>query len=165
MNSVEQRLCQAGLGRRVAVLCGGSILCGDYGAGRVLAENIGQKAEELGALVLAGSTAPENFVGVLRGFQPGLVVLVDAARMGLAPGETAVIEDDQVAGASFSTHMLPLPILLSYLRGELGCETLMIGVEPACTDFGAQPCPQVLHGVESLGSALLQFFGENQKKG
>src|SRR5512136_714557 len=72
---------------RLAVLGIGHELYGDDAVGVWLAGRLNHIAagyENL--LVIQGGSAPENFTGVLRKYQPDLVLLVDAALMGIRPG-------------------------------------------------------------------------------
>jgi hydrogenase 3 maturation protease len=81
-----------------------------------------------------GCAAPENLTGEITRFAPSHVLLVDAARLGLDPGEVRMIGADEVTGTSFSTHMLPAPIVFDYLKQSCGCEALVVGIQPEQTD-------------------------------
>ena len=105
-----------------------------------------------------GHTAPENLTGAIKRFKPGLVLLIDAIDMGLAAGELQLISPEELAGFSFSTHMLPLPVLMDYLQHELGCETLLIGVQAATLEFMAPMSPQVAAAVDTISSELLEMI-------
>ena len=41
---------------------------------------------------------------------------MDAADLGQPPGHIAVLDPEQIAGVSFSTHQMPLSVLLDYLK-------------------------------------------------
>ncbi len=132
-----------------AVLGVGSVLKADDAAGMILAEKLKKSAPD-GMLVTAGSTAPENFTGVIKAFSPDTLFIADAAEMGLAPGDIRIIDTDDIAGISFSTHMLPLSLMLSYLKAEIGCEVVCIGIQPQSTAFGEPVCAAVAAAVENL---------------
>ncbi len=81
-------------------------------------------------LLVEAGLAPENFAGTLRRFQPDLVVLIDAAEMGLPAGSLACLDWREASGWSASTHTLPLSVLSSYLVSELGCRVMILGIQP-----------------------------------
>lgn len=141
---------------RIAVLGAGSVLCGDDAAGMLLVELLQERiAEDSALLPLAGSTAPENFTGVLRDYQPGLILLVDAAFMGGTVGEIRFLNADNIKGINFSTHMLPLNVLADYLRQETRAEVAVIGIQPGATDFDTEACPAVKDACLRLAEAIL----------
>jgi hydrogenase 3 maturation protease len=124
---------------RVAVLGIGNEFSGDDAIGvriaRELASRLGPQPDRL---VLDGGTAPENFTGPLRRFQPDLVLLVDAAHIGDEPGAVAWLDWQQTDGLSGSTHTLPPSVLAQFLVGELACRLALLVIQPAQLDFG---CP------------------------
>src|SRR5688572_985737 len=66
---------------RIAVLGVGQAIRGDDGAGVLLAQRLEALGGHSGLLAVDGGPAPENFTGLLRRFQPDLVLLADAALM------------------------------------------------------------------------------------
>ena len=117
---------------RVAIVGIGHELCGDDAAGLHLActlQTLAADNERL--LVIEAGPAPENFCGTLRRFYPDLVVLADAAQMGMQPGTVRWLPWQETTGLSASTHTLPLHILAQYLTAELGCEVALLGIQPA----------------------------------
>ena len=149
-------------GVRVCILGVGTELCHDDGAGPYLIERLSglcgvPVGEASGRLLLVdGGTAPENFSGLIRSFAPGLLVVVDAAFLDLPAGSFQLLPESRAAGLSFSTHMLPLPMLLSYLRLTCGCETCLVGIQPATAEQGIGMTPKVQEGADLLASILAQ---------
>jgi len=137
-------------GQKTAILGVGSVLRSDDGAGMHFIEMLSGFARRDDLLLISGSTAPENFTGVIRDFAPDRLFIVDAAFMGLPAGEIRVLAPDQIDGLPFSTHMLPLPVMLKYLRHDAGCEVIFIGIQPENTDFGCSMCESVLCSAERL---------------
>ena len=150
----EAILSAAKPGARLAVLCVGSVLCGDDAAGMLLAPMLRPEAEQAGALVLECSTAPENFSGVVRSYRPDALFLADAADMGLAPGSIRIVPEEQIAGASVSTHMMPLKFLIGYLKRQTGCSCTLIGIQPESCEPASSPCP----AVEQAAALLAEDF-------
>ncbi|MCL2343813.1 MAG: hydrogenase 3 maturation endopeptidase HyCI [Firmicutes bacterium] len=147
--------------KRVAVLGCGSVLAGDDAAGMRVAERLtelGAAAPRGDVRVYCGSTAPENFSGEIKRFGPDVLLVIDAADMGLRPGGTALIPVEEITGASFSTHMLPLRILLDYLRGECGCRACLLGIQGGCMEFGNGMTPPVSAAVDTVADMLRELL-------
>ena len=122
---------------KLAVLGIGSPLNSDDAAGLLLIEELAQRSPHPARLLLiAGGSAPENFTGVIGAFAPDLLLAVDAARLGLEPGQAALLEGEELDGAGFSTHMLPFSIMLQYLRRRGLNKVLLLGIQPHSTEFG-----------------------------
>lgn len=139
---------------KIAVMGVGSVLRSDDGAGMYLIEKLQELTNSKNLLLIAGSTAPENFTGVIKNFKPDVLFIVDAAKMDLDAGEIRVLDADDINGLSFSTHMLPLPVMLQFLRIETDCEVVCIGIQPESTEFGSEMCEQVKSAVESLAQLI-----------
>ncbi len=150
---------------RVAVMGIGNELRGDDSAGVLIAQML---QKELGGyediLVINAGIVPENFAGVLKRFNPRIVVMLDAAYMDKLPGEICLIDWHNVSGNSLSTHMLPLNITADFLMRELDCEVILIGVQPRWTAFGSYLSPEVRNAVAEIVSnfnGLLQSSCKN----
>jgi hydrogenase 3 maturation protease len=109
-------------------------------------------------LFISGSNAPENFTGVIKNFRPDILFIIDAARMGLKQGECMVLQESEIGGVSFSTHMLPLSVFISYLKSETGCGVVLVGIQPGCTDVGFRMCRAVRKGTEKLAGTFYEAF-------
>lgn len=101
-----------------------------------------------------GESAPENFSGAIREFAPQVLFIFDAAELNEDPGDFRLIECDQIGGASFCTHMLPLKILANYLVATAGCEVIVVGVQPKYLEF-AYPLSQA---VEKAAGQFIDEF-------
>ena len=145
--------------RKIAVLGAGSVLCGDDAAGMLVVELLQAGAGENEALLaLPGSTAPENFTGVLRDYQPDLLLLVDAAFMEGELGEIRFLDAADIKGINFSTHMLPLSVLVDYLRQETAAQVAVIGIQPGAMDFDSEPSEEIRRSCQELAAAILALF-------
>ncbi len=147
-------------GQKFAVLGVGSTLRSDDAAGMYFIERLSSLLEKDNILLIAGSTAPENFTGEIKKFAPDRLFIVDAAYMGLSPGEAKVIPAAAINGVSFSTHMLPLPIMLQYLEKEAPCEVTLIGIQPRHIDQGFSMSDAVRKGAEQLVDLFFRLFKE-----
>ena len=153
--------------KRVCILGVGSELCHDDEAGLYLVETLSERlnitvGEASGrVLLVSGGPAPENFSGMIREFHPDLLVVVDAAFLELPAGSIQLLPEERAAGLSFSTHMLPLPMLLSYLKLACGCQTCLVGIQPATTEQGLGMSPRVQEGAEMLAELFAQALSDN----
>jgi len=142
--------------QRVAVLGIGSALSGDDSAGMMAVTCLEQMTlypERL--LVCKGSTAPENFAGPIINFAPEHILVLDAAYMGKELGEIDILSPEQLSNGELSTHMLPLPLLLSYLEKECGCGYTILGIQAGCTDFGTEPAGAVVLASHELAAGII----------
>jgi hydrogenase 3 maturation protease len=112
-------------------------LRGDDAAGLIAAGLIRKACRCRSVRVFIGGTAPENFTGEIIRFAPLLVVIIDAAHMGLRPGAVRLIPRDRTGGFSFSTHTMPLGVLARYLECSTGCDVILVGIQPATIEWGA----------------------------
>lgn len=149
---------------RYAVMGIGSTLRSDDAAGMYFIELLGKMPLKDNVILIAGSTAPENFTGVIKDFAPHKLFIVDAAHMGLSPGETRIVPAEEISGVSFSTHMLPLPVMLKYLESEIGCEVIFIGIQPKCTHQGLSMNEEVIKGTEHLAQEFYAALTNGQRK-
>ncbi|MBK5960055.1 hydrogenase maturation peptidase HycI [Rhodoplanes elegans] len=135
------------------VLTVGNPLMGDDGAGPLLAELLEAEAA-VGWTVIDGGATPENVTHVVRRHAPDHVLLVDAAAMGLPPGEIRRIGETQVAAKfMITTHAIPLDIIVASL-GETVPEVTFVGIQPARVEFFADMTPAVRAAVERLHRQL-----------
>lgn len=116
----------------------GNTLLSDDGAGIYVAESF----EKDGWSSYNCGTAPENFTSIIRRENPETLLIVDAARMGLSPGEVRQIPEEKISDVSFGTHQLPLSQLTAYLK-EYAKKIVIIGIEPKTTDFGEEISPEI----------------------
>jgi len=115
-------------------------------------------------LALETGPAPENFGSVLRRFQPDLVLWIDAADFGEAPGTICLREGQETTGFSASSHTLPPALFGQYLTGELGCHFAILGIQPETLAMGAAPSenlsPPVASAVKQATAVLRSLLLE-----
>ncbi len=140
-------------GKRRALVGVGNEQRRDDAAGVILARRLAPLASE-NLLILAAGHAPENSTAALRRFAPDSILLIDAAEMGEPPGAVRWVETDEITGLSASTHSLPLSMLADYLRLELGCEVLLLGIQPASIDYGEG----IGADVDRAAEKIIQIF-------
>jgi hydrogenase 3 maturation protease len=150
---------------RVVILGIGHELRGDDGVGTAVAKKLLEAGDWRlkipSLLVLDGAHAPENQTGPIRRFGPQLVLLVDAAFVGQAPGTVELISWQETTGLSATTHTMPPYMLARYLVAELGCEVALLGIQPQQLDMGAGLSAPVQQAVNTVVTGLQEVLGEH----
>ena len=127
----------------------GNPLNGDDGVGIYVAERFRKD----NWIPLACGTAPENFTGIIRKIRPACLVLVDAAAMGISPGEFRIIPRDKIEDVSIGTHQLPLSLLIDFLS-DTASRIILIGIQPERAGTGEEISLPVRRGADRLISVL-----------
>jgi hydrogenase 3 maturation protease len=139
----------------------GNRLGGDDAAGTYVVDMLNQRQHRAKASLpneitaINAGTAPESYTSDIRRHRPGLLILVDAADMGLPPGSLRTIAPEKISILSFSTHHIPLPIFISYVKEFCG-NILVIGVQPEQTETGTGISEAVRKSVKKLAEAILE---------
>lgn len=82
-------------------------------------------------------------------------MIVDTADFGEKPGTVVVLDPGDVgSGVSFSTHKMPVKILVDYLQRSLGCEVVIIGIQPKSVVFGKPMSKAVAGAAGEVAKAL-----------
>jgi len=144
---------------RIAIVGVGNELNGDDGAGpRVVRQLAARLPATPGLLLIDAGLAPENFGGPLRRFGPDLVLEIDAADHGRAPGAVVWVDWRDADGLSASTHTLPPSVFAEYLVAELGCRVGLIGIQPGALELNAPLSPAVDRACTQLADALCAWL-------
>ena len=114
------------------IWCIGNVLLGDDAVGCKVAELLLEK--KVTGVVDCGIT-PENHIAALREEPPSALLIVDAADMGLPPGELRRLTLDELDAAAVVSHGVPLSLLLSPFADVF--EIAVLGIQPATTRLGA----------------------------
>ncbi len=144
----------------------GNELNGDDAAGINVARNLwaGREVPAFCTSIEAG-TIPENASGPLRRFGPDLVIFVDAADFGAAPGTIRWLEKESISGISASSHTLPLTILGSFLEGELNCQVVYLGIQPEQIEYLTEISNPVKLSVKEIVNEFEIKFWELRENG
>ncbi len=146
-------------GGKVVILGAGSSLNCDDGAGPAIADRLisgmkGKLPENI--RVYNGCAAPENFTGEIKRFTPDTLLIIDAADFSLPPGSVRTIDLKDISGAAFSSHMLPIKIMVDYLEKETGCKTILIGIQPESVQYGDELSGPVAGTVKEIVKVILK---------
>ncbi len=111
-----------------------------------------------------GSIAPENYVSPIRRAGVSLLVLLDAAEMGLEPGAIRVLPPDRLSSTGgFGTHAPSLAGLAAYLSTFIPA-VRVVGIQPLSCRPGDRLSPPVRAALKRLG-AMLRAGAAFEKEG
>jgi hydrogenase 3 maturation protease len=162
MNAVVKRFAAIGrTGKRVVWLGIGSPLRADDAVGLFIVEKLSRLLKATAGRedrFYLGESAPENYSGEIRQFNPTHVIMFDAAQLGLEPGAVRIIEHEEIGGISFSTHVLPLKILANYLVCACDCEVVIVGIQPKNLEFAEAMTPELRAAGERFVKECTQAF-------
>lgn len=104
-------------------------------------------------------TVPEGFIQDIVDFEPSHVLLIDAAFLGLQPGEVRLVFPEHVAAfPAVTTHVLPLRIFCEYIEKMTAAKIALLLIEPENTEFGEDLTPTVQATAEEIAKILLELF-------
>ena len=147
--------------KKLAVLGVGSVLLSDDAAGIMIVSNIKEifsEDEYPNLRVYLGHTAPENFTGEIKKFDPCHLIIIDAADMKEEPGSIMVIQPEVISGVSFSTHMLPLKVMAEYLKKETGCIMTILGIQGVDVSYGGDVTPKVREAIDEITGIMVEVI-------
>lgn len=140
------------------MLAVGNSMMGDDGAGPMLFDLMQQTPID-GWVAINGGSSPESVSHQVRALKPQRLLIVDAADIGLAPGEIRVIDPDDIAEMFImSTHNLPLNFLIDQLKEDVG-EIIFLGIQPDLVGFYMPMNNKVVAAVEQVYQALPTWEG------
>ncbi len=104
-------------------------------------------------------TVPENFMQQIVDFNPTHVLLIDAAILGLKPGNSRLIRPERLmAFPAYSTHALPLGMFCGYLAKMTKANIALLLVEPKKADFGEGLTLEVEASAQDIVDSLLRVL-------
>jgi hydrogenase 3 maturation protease len=139
----------------------GNRLGGDDAAGACVVDMLNQRRHRAETLLsteivaIDAGTAPESYTSVIHQRRPELLILVDAADMGLPPGALRTITPEKISVLSFSTHYIPLSMFISYVKEFCG-KVLLVGVQPEHTETGRHMSEAVRKSIKDLAETIFK---------
>ncbi|NIA07122.1 MAG: hydrogenase maturation protease [Actinobacteria bacterium] len=140
---------------KVVILCVGSRSRGDDIFGPLVAKRISGKVS---AQVIDAENVPENYLGKIAKLSPDVVLLVDAAHFDGAPGEIRLLDPQDLAESSFSTHSASLKLIEEFFRAECNSKVFMLAAQPRHVSFGVPPSPELIAAVDSVVDMLAEIL-------
>jgi hydrogenase 3 maturation protease len=144
--------------RRVAVVGIGDQLLPRDRLGMLAAEAIADLHLPEVRVFFAG-TVPESMTGPIRRFRPDHVLFLDAAEMGSPPGTVAIVEPEGIHATLFSTHVLPLSLVMEFLEKDAHTRVTLIGIEPDTASTAEKPTAGEQEGLDRLVAAINRILG------
>jgi hydrogenase 3 maturation protease len=141
---------------RVVVVGVGSEMRGDDAVGMEVVRRLRGALKSPNVLFVESGVAPENFTSQIRRFKPSHVIFIDATDFGAKPGEIVLAEPGAITGQSISTHTMPLSILAKYLREQTGAKIVLLGIQPARAQMGAEMSGPVKDSIKRVEEILLR---------
>ncbi|MGQ9623927.1 MAG: hydrogenase maturation protease [Candidatus Bathycorpusculaceae bacterium] len=104
-------------------------------------------------------TVPESFMQQIIDFNPTHVLLIDAAILGLKPGESRLTSPKQLEiFPAFTTHMLPLRVFCEHITQTVKAKVALLLIEPKQTDFGEGLTKEVENAEQKIVENLLEVL-------
>lgn len=125
----------------------GNVFHGDDAAGPTVAERIAALSIP-GVLSINCETTPENYIGLAQRKTPEMLLIVDALDMGLPAGSIRRVDPKDCAGIAFSSHGIPVPLLLDLLPKNISVRIL--GIQPADASPFSEVSPSVAEAIDRV---------------
>ena len=131
----------------------------DDNVGLKIVENLKGKLPA-SVLLLEAETVPESYLLDIEEFHPSHVLLIDAAFLGLKPGDASLADAEKIAESSaVTTHLLPLRVFCEYVKQATGAKIALLLIEPESMEFGEGLTAPVQAAAERLTEFLLKVLG------
>ena len=145
---------------KVLLIGAGNTLRGDDGAGPAIVSLLEGRVD---AGLLDVGEVPESYFGRILAAQADTIVLLDAADFGAAPGDLAILNAEDMAGCSVSTHQMPMDLFFRYIRQNSHAEIFALGIQPARLGFGESMSPAVEDSAHALAKLLQALLSEQPR--
>ncbi|WP_409200889.1 hydrogenase maturation peptidase HycI [Methanobrevibacter sp. DSM 116169] len=135
----------------------GNSLKSDDGLGPYIIEKLGDLTSN-NLVLINGSTAPENFTGLIKRENPSHIIIIDATLMDKTPGHIQTFHEDDFKNVNMSTHAMSLSYLIKYLKQYSDFKILFIGIQPENLDFSFELTENVEKSSLKLVDLIKSFF-------
>ncbi|MBS3816509.1 MAG: hydrogenase maturation peptidase HycI [Candidatus Thermoplasmatota archaeon] len=113
-------------------------------------------------------SVPENHITMVEEDEYEMVAIIDAADMGLEPGEIRIVPRDHLGVFTMSTHALPLSTVMDFLDKKVE-EVYLIGIQPKDMSLKEGMTPELQEAkeemIELLESGEWKNIPELEKEG
>ena len=160
VNEVEKELKDWFIGAKKVVIAGvGNPIRTDDYVGLKIVENLKGKLPKT-VLLLEAETVPESYLSDIEEFGPSHVLLIDAAFLGLSPGESCLVGAEKIENYSaVTTHLLPMRIFCEFVKQTSGAKIALLLIEPQSMEFGEGLTPPLEAAADQVAKILLGLFG------
>jgi hydrogenase 3 maturation protease len=108
------------------------------------------------ALCLDGGNIPENYLGKILKEHPDTVLIIDALHLGERPGTFKLLKPHELLVSHFTTHTIPLRILIEYLEDELHSDIHILGVQPSSLKLGESISEPVKEAIQRIATLIMK---------
>jgi hydrogenase 3 maturation protease len=137
---------------------GNPIRSDDY-VGLKIVEQLKDKLPQ-SVLLIEAETVPESFLSDIEDFCPSHVLLIDAAFLGLKPGQASLFDAETVENYSaITTHLLPLRVFCEFVKQATGAKIGLLLVEPSSIEFGEGLTVDVESAAKQLTEIMIKLLG------
>jgi len=151
MNALEEIF----QGKKRIAICGiGNDIRGDDAFGVIVAEKLKEMIDDPDVFIINCGEVPENYTSKIAGFEPDLVVFVDAVDFRGEVGEYIVADPEGTIGEAVSTHGLPLKFVTRFMKTIVKAEFILIGCQPGSTGLFEEPSELIKERAERLAELL-----------
>jgi hydrogenase 3 maturation protease len=139
--------------RVVVAGIGNPIRKDDFVGVRIAQDLIGRVSDKV--QLLECETVPESSLQEIVDLDPSHVLLIDAAVLGLKPGEIRLVFPERIADfPPITTHVLPLRIFCELIASMTKAKIALLLIEPENTEFGEGLTPKVQAAADKIVNIL-----------
>ena len=137
------------------LICGiGNDTRGDDAFGLYVVEKLKEMISNQKVVFLNCGEMPESYTGKIIRENPSHVVFIDAVHFEGKPGEIVLADPEGTLGEAFSTHKMPLKLLVRYLKQYTRAKFILIGAQPKQTGLFVEMSEELRESAERLVKIL-----------
>ena len=137
------------------LICGiGNDTRGDDAFGVYVVEKLKEMISNQKVVFLNCGEMPESYTGKIIRENPSHVVFIDAVHFEGKPGEIILADPEGTLGEAFSTHKMPLKLLVRYLKQHTRAKFILIGAQPKQTGLFVEMSEELRESAERLVKIL-----------
>jgi len=141
------------------LICGiGNDTRGDDAFGVYVVEKLKEMISNQKVVFLNCGEMPESYTGKIIRENPSHVVFIDAVHFEGKPGEIVLADPEGTLGEAFSTHKMPLKLLVRYLKQHTKAKFILIGAQPKQTGLFVEMSEELRESAERLVKILEKFL-------
>ncbi len=150
---------------KLIIFCVGNEMRGDDGIGSMIYNRLrSQFGTDLLLYNVGGSL--ENYLSVLTKKNVTHCLIVDAVEFGdneIPAGTVGFFKPSDLENkqVTFSTHLIPMRVLVDYMKKISGVVIRILGVQPKTLEFGAEMSFEALNAIEKIINLLVPLLQES----
>ncbi len=143
-------------GKTVLFGIGNTLRCDD-GFGPILIEKLIGKVN---ASCINGGSAPENYFGKIIQEDPDTLLIFDAVHLDSKPGAYKILPPDKLQSTGFTTHNIPLKILIEYVKSKIVADIYVVGIQPLSVSFGTTLSEPVVTSINKIENLIIEAINK-----